>query len=387
MGRKQQFEGVYAREASILISFQWEGRRHRERIALVPTPANLRAASRLRDDIVDAIRLEKFSLEDYEKHFPDSKWLKENRRTTGGNTVREVADVWLTLASQEKAATTIKEYRNTLNKNLLVTFGDRPISSIGFEELALHIANKKIKNAKTFNNVMTPIRGVFGYALKTRRVPEDITKGIPTMTPAKAKPDPLEVHEIELVLAHLQKKKDDQWLNYFEFAFFSGLRPSELIALKWGKIDFLRKKAIIDTARVRAVDKDDKTHRARLIDLQTRAFNALQRQKKHTFLAGDFVFLNPENGDRLYDTDPPLVVWHAALKAVGIRDRDARQTRHSFATLCLHAGVNPSYVADQMGHVDKRMFFEVYAKWMEGEANQLEMSKLDQLFSRQAKAL
>jgi integrase len=379
MGSKQQFEGVYPREASILISFQWEGRRHRERIPHAPTTANLRAAARLRDDIVDAIRIGKFTLKDYEKHFPDSKWLKENRKTVGGNKVREVAQVWLKLAGL--AETTLKEYSNTLNREFFPTFGDREIATIEYEEFALHVAHKKIKNAKTFNNVMTPIRGVFAYALKTSRVATDITAEIPTMKPLKAKPDPLDVREIEMVLAHLQKKKVDQWLNYFEFAFFSGLRPSELIAFKWGKVDFLRKKATIDAARVRAIDKDDKTHRERVIDLQTRAFNALLRQKKHTFLAGDLVFLNPENGNKLYDTNMPLQAWHETLKAVGIRDRDAKQTRHTFATMCLHAGVNPAYVAEQMGHVDKRMFFEVYAKWMEGDANALEMLKLDQLFS------
>lgn len=384
MGRKQHFEGVYAREASILISFQWDGRRHRERVSLAPTAANLRAASRLRDDINDAIRLEKFTIEDYASHFPDSKWLQEKRQTVGGNELREVAEIWLQLARQERAETTIKEYRNTLNREFLGHFGDRVMSTIGFEEFALHIAGKQIRNAKTFNNVMTPIRGVFAYALKTNRVTVDITADIPTMKPAKAKPDPLDVREIEMILAHLAKKKDDQWLNYFELAFFSGLRPSELIAFKWSKIDWHRKKATIDEARVRAVDKDDKTHRARDIDLQTRAFNALLRQKKHTFMPGDFVFLNPEDGARLWDTSKPLEVWHAAMKATGIRDRDARQTRHTFATMCLHAGVNPAYVAKQMGHVDMRMFFEVYAKWIEGDANRLEMSKLDSLFSQSA---
>ncbi|GAB2912896.1 hypothetical protein GCM10027093_59030 [Paraburkholderia jirisanensis] len=44
MGRNEQFEGVYAREASILVDFQWESgeagadkRRFRERDALAPS--------------------------------------------------------------------------------------------------------------------------------------------------------------------------------------------------------------------------------------------------------------------------------------------------------------------------------------------------------------
>jgi integrase len=70
-------------------------------------------------------------------------------------------------------------------------------------------------------------------------------------------------------------------------------------------------------------------------------------------------------------------VWRPTLKAIGIRHRDARQTRHTFATLCLMAGMNPAYVSRQMGHTNAKMFFEVYSKWIDGVANAREKSKMD----------
>lgn len=382
MGGKQHFEGVYAREASILVAFQWEGRRHRERLAIPPTPANQRAAARLRDDIVDAIRLGKFTVKEFAEHFPNSPFLKKNQIKVT-EPCEEVVETWLTIAEQELAPTTLGEYRRTLRRHFLPEFGRRAIASITYEELMLHLANKKIKSAKTFNNIMTPIRGLFAFALKTRKISQDITAEIPARKNQRAKPDPLEVREIELVLDHLRKKQDDQWLNYFEFAFFTGLRPSELIALQWGNIDFHHKKATIKAARVRAVDKGVKTYRSRDVDLQGRALDALRRQKKHTFMHADFVFYNPRTGQRFFDTgDPVQECWRPTLRACGIRDRDAKQTRHSFATMCLHAGMNPAYVARQMGHTDTRMFFEVYSKWIDGQANEREMSKLDTLFKK-----
>lgn len=382
MGSQQQFEGVYAREASILVSFHWQGRRHRERLAIPPTPANLRAAARLRDRIVKAIEIDKFTLDDFAEHFPESPFLKKQSGPVGA-TVNAVAESWLKITAGDLAATTAKEYRNTLNKHFIEPFGQRLIASITYDDLALHLAGKKIKSGKTFNNVMTPIRGLFAYALKTGKVKSDITKEIPTRQHQKAKPDPLEVQEIELVLDHLAKRGAEQWLNYFEFAFFTGLRPSELIALRWANVDFRRRRVTVDEARVRAVDKDAKTHRSRDVDLQARALAALNRQKKHSFMAGEFVFLNPANGERLYDTGPPVQdCWRPTLKAVGLRDRDAKQTRHSFATMCLHAGMNPAYVARQMGHADTRMFFETYSKWIDGQASEREISKLDALFSQ-----
>lgn len=382
MGSKQQFEGVYAREASILVSFNWEGRRHRERIALTPTTANLRAAARLRDEIIKAIEIGKFTINDFAEHFPASPHLKKSGGPIGA-TFEAAAEAWLTIIADELAPTTVKEYSNTLYRHFIPEFGARQIGSITYEEFALHVAKKKIKSGKTFNNVMTPARGVFGYALKTKKISVDITAEIPTRAHQKAQPDPLEIEEIELLLGHLRKRPDDQWLNYFEFAFFTGLRPSELIALRWGHIDFRRRKVSVEAARVRAVDKDAKTHRSRDVDLQSRALAALIRQKKHTFLAGEFVFSNPATGERFWDTGAPVQdCWRPALKAVGLRNRDAKQARHSFATMCLHAGMNPAYVARQMGHTDTRMFFEVYSKWIDGQANEREISKLDALFSQ-----
>ncbi|TFV90141.1 site-specific integrase [Oxalobacteraceae bacterium OM1] len=379
MARKVQYEGVYARDASILISFNWEGRRHRERIAMPPTAATLRAASRARHDIVKAIAVGSFSVDDFARYFPHSKFLKSNVNPVG-STVACIAETWLTIAGQRLAETTVKEYRNTINKHLLPRFGHREIASIRFEELLLHLASKNLRNARTFNNVLTPIRAVWAYAVKTGKAPVDILAQMPTRKHQKAKPDPLDLHEIDLVLRHLATLNDDQWLNYFTFALFTGLRPSELIALKWEDVDFDRKQVLVERARVRGIDKDAKTHRSRNVDLQSRALSALTRQMKHTFLAGGFVFQNPRTNERLFDTGPPVQDgWRPTLRAVGLRGRDAKQTRHTFATMCLHAGMNPAYVARQMGHSDARMFFEVYAKWIDGQANELEISKLDAL--------
>jgi integrase len=229
---------------------------------------------------------------------------------------------------------------------------------------------------------MTPARGTFAYAFKTKKVPHDLMLEIDSRRGQRTPPDPLELDEVELVLDHIERKYHPQWRNYFETAFFSGLRPSEQIALQWPKVDFRRQQARIDAARVRALDKDTKTHSVRDIDLQTRALNAIKRQKDHSFLAGGHVFLNPVTGERFTDTAAPMdVVWRPTLKALGIRHRDARQTRHTFATMCLMAGMNPAYVSRQMGPKNAKMFFEVYSKWIDGAANEREKSKMDDMLA------
>lgn len=60
---------------------------------------------------------------------------------------------------------------------------------------------------------------------------------------------------------------------------------------------------------------------------------------------------------------------------------NARHTQDTFATMCLHANMNPGYISRQMGHTNARMFFEVYSKWIDADASDRERSKLDALFA------
>ncbi|QMG43270.1 tyrosine-type recombinase/integrase [Citrobacter freundii] len=40
------------------------------------------------------------------------------------------------------------------------------------------------------------------------------------------------------------------------------------------------------------------------------------------------------------------------------------QSRHTYACWTLSAGVNPSFIATQMGHENAKMVYEIYSKWM-----------------------
>ncbi len=57
--------------------------------------------------------------------------------------------------------------------------------------------------------------------------------------------------------------------------------------------------------------------------------------------------------------------WNAAVKRAGIRRRNPYHTRHTFACWLLSAGANPSFIANQMGHENVQMVYEVYSTWIE----------------------
>lgn len=68
--------------------------------------------------------------------------------------------------------------------------------------------------------------------------------------------------------------------------------------------------------------------------------------------------------------------WEAAVKRAGIRRRNPYHTRHTFACWLLTAGANPSFIANQMGHENAQMVYDVYSTWIE-EMNGDQVSMLN----------
>lgn len=253
------------------------------------------------------------------------------------------------------------------------------IESIKYSTLAAY-ANSQGWNAKNRNNILIPLRQVMEMATLDGVITANPTDRIKNGKVQKRPPDPLTAEEVQLVLSHMGKYHP-QIVNYFEFAFFSGMRPSEVISLKWGDIDEPRGLARVQRARTFGKEHETKTYMVRDVELSTRAKEALFRQKQYTLLKDGYIFENPETGSR-YAEERPLrrSYWNPTLKALKMRSRAFYQTRHTYATLNLMAGANPMWVAKQLGHANMQMVLTVYSKWIEGADKSQENAKLDSLF-------
>ncbi|HTC82781.1 MAG TPA: tyrosine-type recombinase/integrase, partial [Rhizomicrobium sp.] len=103
------------------------------------------------------------------------------------------------------------------------------------------------------------------------------------------------------------------------------------------------------------------------VDLTDFAMVALLRQKAHTFMKNTgVIFCTPEGDPWPNEKRQRLRFFQPALKACGVRARVPYNTRHTFATIDLMAGINPNYIASQLGHTNTAMLFQRYAKWIPG---------------------
>ncbi len=372
--------GVEIREKSIRLFFVYEGKRCRETLTIAgkpaaPTAANVKYAHRVAAEIRDKLRLGTFVLADY---FPDSPRVGMHQMATAERNFGQWCELWLETKGR-LAKRTRSQYQNALAIWQSLLGAESPMDRLTHATIAAKVGGYPWKSAKLLNNYLIPLRGVFtlaGRELKT----ENPMEGIENSKHQAAPPDPLSTGEMESILSDMRERYDQRVHAYFEFAFLTGMRPEELIALQWGDVDWNHKTVRVERARTAGEEKELKTYNARDVDLVTRAVAALQVMKPWTFMGGQdaAIFQNPVTNRPWHDERSQRDhYWMPSLRRLGIRRRRAYQTRHTYAANALAAGVNPAYIARQMGHKNAKMLFSVYAKWIDGADRGREKAKLE----------
>lgn len=362
--------GIVPREKSIEVRLTINAKRHYVYLDWPPTPTNIKKAGVVRKKAMEAVRWGQFSWKDF---FPESKQAEQEKSPA---TFGEYAKLYL--RSLTIADNTKDKYIQALDRYFMPELGDRQIASIRHSELLGIVADYPWQTNKTRNNALTPLRGVFKLAARDGVIISSPADDIDNGKHQYPEPDPLNVDEMETVLSWVKSNRHEMWWNYFEFACFSGLRPSEQMALTWDYVDFNRGYCRVELTKIgKRVRKHTKTYKVRDVEFNERAKQALIRQKKWTLLQGGEVFKNPSTGMPFPTNQQIRRNWNAALKATGVRHRVSYQTRHTFCTNNLEAGAKIHWVSNQMGHASTVMTLNRYSKWVKQANAENESIKLD----------
>ena len=351
--------------ASIQIYFSYRGVDCRETLKLEPTTKNIRYADRLRGEILNAIEHGVFRYLDY---FPNSQRAKLFGEAISRATVGELLTDYLNLCEKTLQPSTVRGYKEVSKAHLYPQFRNIRIRDLSPAILRTWISGLHL-TAKRVRNILTPLRAILEQAVNDDLIPINpldkviLNKLLDRETRHSTfVVDPCDKNEIQAILNTAQ----GQVRNLFQFAFFSGLRTSELIALEWGDIDWLNNIIQVTRAVVEKQEKSTKTRAGnRNVLLLPPALEALQNQKAYTFLQDGRIFFNPKT-NKPWETDAQIrkSAWIHVLKKAGIRYRNPYQTRHTYASMLLSAGENQWWVAEQMGHETTEMIMRHYGKWI-----------------------
>lgn len=350
-----------ATENSIELEFVYRGKRCRERIKCKPTDANFRKIAVFREKILEDIKNNTF---DYAKAFPGSKRVKAFQEVNQVVLIGKWLDNWLGHKERHIKASTYSGYRKAIGI-LKPQFGHLALTEIKKKDVrnwckTLDCSNKRIRN------LVQPLINAMQYAVEDELIEDNPLKDFSFKRiepPKDDHVDPLSRDEADKLLSVLS----GQYKNLIQFALWTGLRTSELIALQWGDVDFVRGVIRIQRAKTQASRKFETTKTnagTREVKLLAPAMSALGSQKAHTFLAGQHIFINELNG-KPYSGDQQLwQAWRRALLKAGIRYRPPYHTRHTFASWMLSAGESLPWISKQLGHSSMQVTTKHYARFI-----------------------
>lgn len=377
MGKKEQGylslpRGVTIRQhktgSTIVITFTYKGVLCREPLSRMEANARgIKYAERLLGEIQNQITGGNF---DYSKYFPNSKKLGLFGVVKKTKNIKAYLDEYLKICENRNLSpSTIGGYEKCLSA--LSALHALHVTELTPAVLKNWIASRKTK-LKTIRNNLSFLRSA---------IDEAVTDGLLTINPvtlvsasrfhainSSPNTDDYEVDPFtpDETNAIYQNCKFQEWKNLFRFAFNTGLRSSELCALRWPDIDFIENTAHVQMASVVGVLKGTKTKAGtRKVELNSEALAALQAQKQFTFMKSEFIFSDPKTGSPWANADAiRKKAWVPTLKKAGVRYRNPYQTRHTFATQHISQGVNLFWLAGQMGHKGPEMLFRHYGSYL-----------------------
>lgn len=361
---------------TINITFTYKGVKCREPLSnLEVNSKNLKYAERILGEIHNKIERGTFVYADY---FPRSSRLKIFGNAAAGKTVKMYLDEYIGICETRKLSpSTIGGYKKC--RSALVSLHSFPASELTPAAMKAWIQSRTT-TLKTIRNQLSFLRSALDEAVTdgvlqinpVSLVTASRYQSDKSSTDSNYIVDPLSPDEVDALLASSGNK---QWENLFMFAIQTGLRSSELCALRWRDIDFIGKTAHVQNASVVGVIKGTKTKAGtRKVELNDQAMAALASQKTFTFMKDATIFEDPKTNKPWASADAiRKKAWVPTLRKAGIRYRNPYQTRHTFATRHISQGANLFWLAGQMGHKGPEMLFRHYGSYLKEYDGNTEM--------------
>jgi integrase len=178
--------------------------------------------------------------------------------------------------------------------------------------------------------------------------------------------------QVELVLA---LSDCTPYYALFSLALLTGMRQSELLALRWLDIDFAEAELSVNRAMHRMktgefIFRETKTTRSRRsLAISTGTCDILRRHLDSEIDLCRKLGIHFQN-DRLVfcqsDGTPfkPGTIrqsWKRLTKRLGIKNISFHALRHTHATLLLRQGISPKVISERLGHANITTTLNIYA--------------------------
>lgn len=379
MGEKQYPTGVRPYGSGIQIRFSWDKKRYEPIWPRKPSPKNLAAASALRAEITLRAKSGILTLEYLADHFPEYAHAKEHSETNPKYLLCTLAQDFLDNSGMPANSRT--SYRQQLNAYVMPELAEVDVRYCTEGDLVAWSRAQTFTSQSVRNLAYSALRKVMALAVSYGYISKSPAEVLKITKDSDTEPDPLTPEERDAVLLWLEKKytgRQRAIYLYYVIGFWTGMRPSEMIALEQrdvmlstGRVSVSK---LISKGQVQAYTKTKKSRIVLMNEFSRPAFEELLELGKgnpvsHRLL---WTYRAPDGFKSLTTFRDRL---NQAFVESGIRVRSTYSMRHTYASVCLMAGITPAFVAQQLGNTVP-VLLSRYAKWISSDADMLEMSKL-----------
>jgi len=277
-----------------------------------------------------------------------------------------IANLEARIEAGDFRASTLRSYRNIVNRDLRPEWGERPIDTITREEVAAYRTRlaKRGLAAGTMNQHRAIVRGMFALAVRNYGLEGSPAVGFQWTRSRRATSGAISFYrpgEVQRLAEHAGSEQD---AAIFVTAAFTGLRASELRNLRWRSVDFADSLVHVERGYTdEGGEQLPKSYKVRSVPLMPQVAAVLSALRRRDYFAteDDLVFVNLVGKwiDRsaLYlvgkwiDRSALHRRYEAAQRAAGLRELRFHDLRHSFGTMAVRA-FPITDVQTWMGHAD-----------------------------------
>jgi len=177
------------------------------------------------------------------------------------------------------------------------------------------------------------------------------------------------------VSCFLESAKKTSYYTIFYLALFTGLRRSELLALRWQDVDFIFSQIYVNRSLHQLKDgsyiftqpKSAKSRRT--IAMSPSAILILKEYRDHQMLERAILGIPSKDDDLVFSTPegrplrPNTITraWIVLAARCGLKIIRSHDARHTHASIMLKQGIHPKIVQERLGHSSIAVTLDTYS--------------------------
>lgn len=297
-------------------------------------------------------------------------------------TVAAWLDIWLSEYCGAIKPGTLKTYSDNVKNHIKPGIGEVKLCELQPHAVQAFVnglqKGRKPLSAKTVKNIHGTLCKALSEAVRVRYIAFNPANGCILPKVQRGDIKPLELEEIAAFAGAIDETPCG---DIFFVALNTGMRLSEILGLRWSRVDFKKGALKVDaqmmvkrgegTARELGAPKNGKPRTFKPAPAVMDRLKAVQRrQKERQLIAGPvwsnalgLVFTNELGGEI-----PHATVEHRftrIMDRLGIEGHRFHDLRHTFATEALRAGVDVKSISETLGHSSVAFTLDVYAGFTE----------------------